>query len=254
MKMNEKLIKPLTETKYLNVDNTDRYRPIIRLFYLEYEKLRYWMYPEEVFEELHNQGAQHQIYRRAVYAGHRSRGPFHMGGAGGAGHAGDDEFLCHTAISLFHQLLQRDHQFVDDLVVPLSDTIRHAGADVGSQQLFTKAVQCRAHGGYLYQNVGTVGVLLQHLLQAPHLPFNAAQAVQELLLLLWRAVLGLSLAAATSIFHSHIPPGGIFDHGRIIYPRRVFVNVFLWAAPAAPPTGKTPPPRRFRRRWRSVRR
>ena len=49
MKMNEKLIKPLTETKYLNVDNTDRYRPIIRLFYLEYEKLRYWMYPEEVW-------------------------------------------------------------------------------------------------------------------------------------------------------------------------------------------------------------
>ena len=55
MKMNEKLIKPLTETKYLNVDNTDRYRPIIRLFYLEYEKLRYWMYPEEVFEELHKE-------------------------------------------------------------------------------------------------------------------------------------------------------------------------------------------------------
>ena len=52
MKINEKLIKPLTETKYLNVDNTDRYRPIIRLFYLEYEKLRYWMYPVEVFEEL----------------------------------------------------------------------------------------------------------------------------------------------------------------------------------------------------------
>lgn len=55
MKINEKLIKPLTETKYLNVDNTDRYRPIIRLFYLEYEKLRYWMYPEEVFEELHKE-------------------------------------------------------------------------------------------------------------------------------------------------------------------------------------------------------
>ena len=55
MKINEKLIKPLTETKYLNVDNTDRYRPIIRFFYLEYEKLRYWMYPEEVFEELHKE-------------------------------------------------------------------------------------------------------------------------------------------------------------------------------------------------------
>lgn len=55
MKINEKLIRSLTETKYLNVDNTDRYRPIIRFFYLEYEKLRYWMYPEEVFEELHKE-------------------------------------------------------------------------------------------------------------------------------------------------------------------------------------------------------
>lgn len=40
------------EAKYLNVENTDRYRPIIRLFYLKYEKLKYWMYQEEVFAEL----------------------------------------------------------------------------------------------------------------------------------------------------------------------------------------------------------
>lgn len=55
MELNEKLIKPLIETKYLTVENTDRYRPIIRFFYLEYEKLRYWMYPEEVYEELHKE-------------------------------------------------------------------------------------------------------------------------------------------------------------------------------------------------------
>ena len=40
------------EAKYLNVENTERYRPIIRLFYLKYEKLKYWLYQEEVFEEL----------------------------------------------------------------------------------------------------------------------------------------------------------------------------------------------------------
>lgn len=40
------------EAKYLNVENTDRYRPIIRLFYLKYEKLKYWMYQEEIFAEL----------------------------------------------------------------------------------------------------------------------------------------------------------------------------------------------------------
>lgn len=42
----------MTEAKYLNVENTDRYRPIIRLFYLKYEKLKYWLYQEEVYEEL----------------------------------------------------------------------------------------------------------------------------------------------------------------------------------------------------------
>lgn len=52
MRTNETLRKPMLEAKYLNVENTDRYRPIIRLFYLKYEKLKYWMYQEEVYEEL----------------------------------------------------------------------------------------------------------------------------------------------------------------------------------------------------------
>lgn len=52
MRIDETLKKPMVEAKYLNVDNTDRYRPIIRLFYLNYEKLKYWMYQEEVYEEL----------------------------------------------------------------------------------------------------------------------------------------------------------------------------------------------------------
>lgn len=52
MRVQETLKKPMLEAKYLNVENTDRYRPIIRLFYLKYEKLKYWMYQEDVFEEL----------------------------------------------------------------------------------------------------------------------------------------------------------------------------------------------------------
>ena len=44
MKIQEKMRKPVLEAKYLNVENTDRYRPIIRLFYLNYEKLKYWIY------------------------------------------------------------------------------------------------------------------------------------------------------------------------------------------------------------------
>ncbi len=49
MKVSEIIKKPVVEAKYLNVDNSDRYRPIIRLFYLNYEKLKYWLYQEEVF-------------------------------------------------------------------------------------------------------------------------------------------------------------------------------------------------------------
>lgn len=52
MRIQEKTRKPMMEAKYLNVENTDRYRSVIRLFYLKYEKLKYWMYQEEVFAEL----------------------------------------------------------------------------------------------------------------------------------------------------------------------------------------------------------
>lgn len=52
MHVTEKLIKPLTEVRYLNADNVDRYRSIMRIFYENYEKLKYWMYQEEVYAEM----------------------------------------------------------------------------------------------------------------------------------------------------------------------------------------------------------
>ena len=52
MKIHDKLKKPIQEARYLNVENSDRYRSILRLFYLNYEKLKYWMYQEDVYEEL----------------------------------------------------------------------------------------------------------------------------------------------------------------------------------------------------------
>ena len=52
MHVTEKLTRPLTEAKYLNADNADRYRSIMRIFYENYEKLRYWMYQEEVYTEM----------------------------------------------------------------------------------------------------------------------------------------------------------------------------------------------------------
>ena len=52
MVVNDKLTKQIYETKYLNAENSWRYRPIMRLFYLHYEKLEYWLYKEDIFNEL----------------------------------------------------------------------------------------------------------------------------------------------------------------------------------------------------------
>lgn len=52
MIISDKLLKPLKETNYLNVENTDRYRPILRLFYMNYEKMKYWLSQEDVYDEL----------------------------------------------------------------------------------------------------------------------------------------------------------------------------------------------------------
>lgn len=52
MQVTEKLIKPLTEAKYLNAENADRYRSIMRIFFEKYEKLTYWLYQEEVYGEM----------------------------------------------------------------------------------------------------------------------------------------------------------------------------------------------------------
>lgn len=52
MKVTQKLIRPIREVNYLNVENTGRYRAILRLFYISYERLKYWLYPEEIFAEL----------------------------------------------------------------------------------------------------------------------------------------------------------------------------------------------------------
>ena len=48
MQVTDKLTKALTEAKYLNADNVSRYRCIMRIFFENYEKLRYWLYQEEV--------------------------------------------------------------------------------------------------------------------------------------------------------------------------------------------------------------
>ena len=54
MEVYEKLTKQISETKYLSVENSYRYRPIMRCFYNHYERLDYWLYKEDVYNELKN--------------------------------------------------------------------------------------------------------------------------------------------------------------------------------------------------------
>ena len=49
MEINEKLSKQIKETSYLTAENTKRYRPILRFFYEEYEKINYMLYKEDVW-------------------------------------------------------------------------------------------------------------------------------------------------------------------------------------------------------------
>lgn len=56
MDMNSKLTKQIDETRYLTAENAWRYRTILRFFYLQYEKMKYWMYKEDVYEELKAHG------------------------------------------------------------------------------------------------------------------------------------------------------------------------------------------------------
>lgn len=46
----EKSIKPITETAYLTAENVKRYRAILRCFFIQYERVKYWMDQDEVYE------------------------------------------------------------------------------------------------------------------------------------------------------------------------------------------------------------
>jgi uncharacterized protein (TIGR02677 family) len=48
--MHESLLKPIVETSYLNAQNVGRYRCIMRYFYDQHQRLRYWLKPQEVFD------------------------------------------------------------------------------------------------------------------------------------------------------------------------------------------------------------
>jgi uncharacterized protein (TIGR02677 family) len=48
--LNMELLKPLDEARYLTAENAARYRVIMRFFYEQHQRLRYWLYKEDVFD------------------------------------------------------------------------------------------------------------------------------------------------------------------------------------------------------------
>jgi uncharacterized protein (TIGR02677 family) len=52
MQVDEKLFRQITEVSYLTAENTWRYRSILRYFYLQHEKLRHYLFPDEIYESL----------------------------------------------------------------------------------------------------------------------------------------------------------------------------------------------------------
>ncbi|MDN5313400.1 MAG: hypothetical protein PWQ68_2374, partial [Thermoanaerobacteraceae bacterium] len=49
-RLNMELLKPLDEARYLTAENAARYRIIMRFFYEQHQRLRYWLYKEDVFD------------------------------------------------------------------------------------------------------------------------------------------------------------------------------------------------------------
>lgn len=59
MKIYNKLVKPISEVNYLRAENAERYRVIIRYFFYEYEKIRYWLFKEDIFEMM----KEHELFK-----------------------------------------------------------------------------------------------------------------------------------------------------------------------------------------------
>lgn len=51
MEITEQITKQISETAYLTKENTKRYRPILRFFFEENEKMNYFLYKEDIYEE-----------------------------------------------------------------------------------------------------------------------------------------------------------------------------------------------------------
>ncbi len=52
MQNKSKTLKRITETTYLNTENTARYRALMRIFYRNDQSFRHWLKKEQVYQQL----------------------------------------------------------------------------------------------------------------------------------------------------------------------------------------------------------
>ena len=104
---------------------------------------------------------------------------------------------------LFHELSEGIDQFVNDVVASVADVVHHAGFDMVREELLIEGVECGIDCGDLSHDIGAIGVLFDHALDTADLPFDTAQAVDELFVFLGRSLLGFM--ARTAAFFDFIP-------------------------------------------------
>lgn len=57
--MDLSLLKPITETKYLSMENAFRYRAILRYFFIQHERMRHYLFAEEIYSYLKKHDSFH---------------------------------------------------------------------------------------------------------------------------------------------------------------------------------------------------
>ena len=81
----------------------------------------------------------------------------------------------------FHELGQQGQQLVQLFAAAVPQVVGHTGADVLTQQLLRKAVQCSVHRRYLHQNIGaqTTMTLVPQVADAVQIPVIAAGGIAD---------------------------------------------------------------------------
>ena len=87
-----------------------------------------------------------------------------------------------------HEFLKCAHQFVKFLFTAPGNVLADAGPDVVRKQNFGETVQCGTGRRSLGNNVDTVGILVQHPLEAADLSIDAGKPVGQVFLL-WKKIL-----------------------------------------------------------------